>query len=65
LGINTAGTTDISQAEAIDNLCAKIAEMIHGDEPEAIRSRGPPAHSAAVQAFAKVKLTLISFSHGA
>jgi hypothetical protein len=28
------GTTDISQAEAIDNLCAKIAEVIYGDEPE-------------------------------
>ena len=28
------GTTCISQAEAIDNLCAKIAEVIHGDQPE-------------------------------
>lgn len=35
------GTTDISQAEAIDNLCAKIAEVIHGDEPESDKVIGP------------------------
>ena len=26
-------TTDTGRAQAIDNLCAKIAEVIRGDEP--------------------------------
>ena len=38
------GTTDISQAEAIDNLCAKIAEVIHGDEPESDKVMGHGSH---------------------
>ena len=31
----------LGQAEAIDNLCAKIAEVIHGDEPESDKVIGP------------------------
>jgi hypothetical protein len=34
-------TTDGGQAEAIDNLCAKIAEVIHSHEPESDRVIGP------------------------
>ena len=34
-------TTDGGQAEAIDNLCAKIAEVIHSHEPESDQVIGP------------------------
>ena len=61
------GTTDISQAEAIDNLCAKIAEVIHGDEPESDKVMGHGSHrtqrsGAGIQ---QSQITLISFTHWA
>jgi hypothetical protein len=34
-------TTDVGQAQAIDGLCAKIAEVIHSDESEGNKVIGP------------------------
>jgi hypothetical protein len=34
-------TTDPSQAQGIDNLCAQIVEVLHDDEPESEKVIGP------------------------
>jgi hypothetical protein len=34
-------TTDPGQAQGIDNLCAKIVEVLHDDEPESEKVIGP------------------------